>query len=171
MNALFLCEGLSLSFGNGFHLLMKYLKKSAVFVLLIPGLAIAKAEPELPNMGAVMLQTLLGLGFVIACILLLAYLSKRFNVFSGMQNAQFKTLGMIQLGTKEKAVLIDVAGKQLLLGVAPGRVSTLHVFEESMEVRETEPERHSEQRLSAKSPLEFSKKLNEFLSQNSKNSP
>jgi flagellar protein FliO/FliZ len=36
----------------------------------------------------------------------------------------------LPLGTREKAVLIEIGGRQLLLGVAPGRVSLLERFEQ-----------------------------------------
>jgi len=32
-------------------------------------------------------------------------------------------------------VLIEVGGKHLLLGVAPGRVNTLHVFDEPLDMQ------------------------------------
>jgi len=39
------------------------------------------------------------------------------------------------LGTKERAVLVQVGKQQMLLGVAPGRVSLLHVLEEPVPVK------------------------------------
>ena len=35
----------------------------------------------------------------------------------------------VSLGTRERAVLIRIGDRQLLLGVAPGNVRTLHVLE------------------------------------------
>jgi flagellar protein FliO/FliZ len=43
-------------------------------------------------------------------------------------------LADLPLGQKERAVLIRVGTKQILLGVAPGRVSTLHVLSEPVEL-------------------------------------
>jgi flagellar protein FliO/FliZ len=36
----------------------------------------------------------------------------------------------VAVGAKERAVLVQVGRQQLLLGVAPGRVNTLHVLTE-----------------------------------------
>ena len=41
---------------------------------------------------------------------------------------QIQVLGGVSLGPRERAVLISVQGQRLLLGVAPGRVQTLHVL-------------------------------------------
>jgi flagellar protein FliO/FliZ len=38
------------------------------------------------------------------------------------------------VGQRERVVLIQVGSQQLLLGVAPGRVQTLHVLEEPISV-------------------------------------
>jgi len=35
----------------------------------------------------------------------------------------------VSLGSKERAVVVDINGKQLLLGVTPGAVSLLHTLE------------------------------------------
>ncbi|HVS77076.1 MAG TPA: flagellar biosynthetic protein FliO [Steroidobacteraceae bacterium] len=43
-------------------------------------------------------------------------------------------LADIPLGPKERAVLLKVGSEQILVGVAPGRVSPLHVLREPIEV-------------------------------------
>jgi flagellar protein FliO/FliZ len=62
-------------------------------------------------------------------ILLVLWLVKRFTGL-GVQGRHLKVVAALPLGTREKAVLIEVGGKQLLLGVAPGRVSLLQRFDE-----------------------------------------
>lgn len=112
-----------------------------------------------------LMQTAIGLTAVVAIIYALAWLAKRTNVGSMGRDKGLKVIVVLPLGTREKAVLVDIAGTQMLLGVAPGRVSTLHVFPEP--VVDTEP-RRSPSSLSASTASEFSKKLNEFLSQGNK---
>jgi flagellar protein FliO/FliZ len=46
-------------------------------------------------------------------------------------------LAELPLGQKERAVLVRCGATQLLLGVAPGRVSTLHVLAEPIETEST----------------------------------
>jgi len=87
---------------------------------------INKVEPfSLMNM----LNTVIGLVVVIALILALAWAVKKYGQLPNNSQANMKILGGLSLGTREKAVLIEVEGKKLLLGVAPGRVETLHVLD------------------------------------------
>jgi len=73
-------------------------------------------------------QMALGLGFVLVVIFVLAWLMRR---VSGVQNskAHIKILSAVNVGTKERAVLVEVGNDQLLLGVANGQVSLLHKLE------------------------------------------
>lgn len=77
-------------------------------------------------------QTLLWLLVVIALILLLAWLAKRIGGIQ-MQNAgAIKVLSILPVGNKERIALVQVGDKQLLIGIAPGRVNTLHTFEQAI---------------------------------------
>jgi len=50
-----------------------------------------------------------------------------------------RLLGGISVGHRERVVLIQVGEQQLLVGVAPGRVNTLHVLEKPITLeRQTE---------------------------------
>jgi flagellar protein FliO/FliZ len=42
---------------------------------------------------------------------------------------KMRVLGGVALGMREKVVLLQVGAKQLVLGVTPGRIETLHVLE------------------------------------------
>jgi flagellar protein FliO/FliZ len=42
---------------------------------------------------------------------------------------KMRVLGGVALGMREKVVLLQVGKKQLILGVTPGRIETLHVLE------------------------------------------
>ena len=52
---------------------------------------------------------------------------KRLQVRGGASGA-IRVLAAQSLGTRERAVLVEVAGRQVLVGVAPGRVQTLLVL-------------------------------------------
>lgn len=82
-----------------------------------------------PFSAAALTQLLLGLLFVIGMIFILSWCFKRFSGVSPMAR-HMKVLSVLPLSTREKAVLVQVGDKQLLLGVAPGRVSHLHAFDE-----------------------------------------
>lgn len=109
-----------------------------VFICFYPSLVLAektiitpentKIEPfSLMNMA----NTVIGLVFVIALILALAWAVKKYGRLSSGTQADMRILGGLSLGTREKAILIEVEGKKLLLGVAPGRVETLHVLQDT----------------------------------------
>lgn len=88
------------------------------------------AMPEaLPAMG--MAKSLGGLLAVLAMILALAWLLRRFGTFSRLPPGRFRVLAAVSLGSRERVVLLQAGRKQLVLGVAPGRVETLCVLEDS----------------------------------------
>lgn len=72
----------------------------------------------------------LGLVFVIGLIFLLGYLMRRVGPLSGQGAQHIRILSSLPLGPRDRLILVDVAGKQLLLGASPGRISTLHTFDE-----------------------------------------
>ena len=67
---------------------------------------------------------------VVGLILGLGWLARR---MPGMQrgggNAQLKVVASVALGPRERAVVLDVGGQQLLVGVGQGGVRTLHTLE------------------------------------------
>jgi len=79
-------------------------------------------------------QVILGLAAVLALIYALAYVARRLNGSAMPGNLPIKIVGGTSLGVREKVVLIDVGGKHILIGVAPGRVNTLHVFDEPLDL-------------------------------------
>lgn len=74
-------------------------------------------------------QLILGLLLVMAVIFAFFWLLKRFSGFAPITH-NMKVIGVLPLTTREKAVLVKVGDTQMLLGVAPGRVSHLHTFDE-----------------------------------------
>ncbi|BAZ93884.1 flagellar protein [Thiohalobacter sp. COW1] len=80
-----------------------------------------------------LLQVLLGLVAVIVLMLIFAWLMRRMSGFQGGVPGAMRVLGGLSMGAREKVVLIQVGETQLVLGVAPGRVQTLHVLEEKIE--------------------------------------
>lgn len=75
------------------------------------------------------LEITLGLLFIVCLIYAGAWMVKRLNGGVLQSANKMRIVSGLSLGAREKLLLVDVAGTQLLLGVAPGRVSSLHVFE------------------------------------------
>lgn len=100
-----------------------------------PLLLIAETTSKVENFNKVepfslmnMFNTVIGLVVVIALILALAWAVKKYGQLPTNSQADMKVLGGLSLGTREKAILIQVEDKKILLGVAPGRVDALYVF-------------------------------------------
>ncbi|TNF35819.1 MAG: flagellar biosynthetic protein FliO [Gammaproteobacteria bacterium] len=77
-----------------------------------------------------MLNMVFGLVVVIALILGLAWVLRKYGRLPVTNQVEMKVLGGLSLGTRERAVLVEVEGKRLLLGVAPGRIATLLVMDD-----------------------------------------
>ncbi len=91
-------------------------------------------KPNLPpqtTSSASQLASLLG-GLVLILVLIygLSWFVKRFSQGGFMQNPSMKIVSAMPLGTRERLMLVDVGGKQLLLGVTATHINTLHVFDE-----------------------------------------
>jgi flagellar protein FliO/FliZ len=79
-------------------------------------------------------QVTLSLGLVLAVIFAAAWIARRMRGFGRTAPGALTVLADLPLGQKERAVLIRVGTKQILVGVAPGRISTLHVLAEPVEL-------------------------------------
>ena len=73
-------------------------------------------------------QVTLSLGLVLAVIFAAAWVMRKSRAFGKSASGALNVVANLPLGQKERAVLIRVGDTQILLGVAPGRVSTLHVL-------------------------------------------
>lgn len=104
---------------------------SALMVLLSPA-AVAQQTEEgsSVNIAAQLGQLALGLVLVVGLIFLIGYLMRRVGPLAPQGGQQIKLISSLALGPRDRLVLVDVGGKQLLLGASPGRINTLHAFDE-----------------------------------------
>jgi flagellar protein FliO/FliZ len=83
--------------------------------------------------------TFLGLGLILALIFGGAWVVRRLGGLPAGGKGLVRVLGGASVGTRERVVVVEVEGARLVLGVAPGRVQTLHVlpagagFEQSLQ--------------------------------------
>lgn len=70
---------------------------------------------------------------VLAAIFGVAWLARRVRGLGNRVGNAIDVLADVPLGPKERAVLLKVGAEQILIGVAPGRVSSLHVLREPIE--------------------------------------
>lgn len=93
--------------------------------------AAPQASEAAPVVGAGGLaQVTLSLLLVLAAVFAAAWVVRRLRGFGKFGGGAVQVVTEIAVGTKERVVLIQVGNQQLLIGVAPGRVSTLHVLAE-----------------------------------------
>jgi flagellar protein FliO/FliZ len=76
------------------------------------------------------LRVIVALLVVVGVVIAAARLARRVRGLSGGTGSGLEVLGQLSLGTRERAVLVRVGERQLLIGVAQGSVRTLHVFDQ-----------------------------------------
>lgn len=105
----------------------KTLGKPAAHGSLQPG---QMAQP--PAIVGGIVQVTLGLLVVLMVIAGAAWFVRRFGHFTATAKGNLRVIGGLPMGSRERVVLLQVGEKQLLLGVAPGRIEILHVLDEPL---------------------------------------
>lgn len=80
-------------------------------------------------MATSLLQTLLSLIAVVALILVLGVAARHLRNLRGSRPAGLEIEAGLQLGGRERLLLVRAEGRRFLVGVAPGSVRLLHGFE------------------------------------------
>ena len=87
--------------------------------------------PQLPpsplSLGG-LLQVLLGLAIVLAAVAGTAWLLRRFGPGQIGAGGVARIVGGLMVGPKERLVVVEIKNNWLVLGVAPGQVSTLYTM-------------------------------------------
>ena len=99
---------------------------SLLSVSAVAAAANAAPAPTAASSFASLLQVLFGLGLVLAAIAGTAWLLRRLAPGQVSAASSLRVVGGVAVGPKERVVLVDVGETRLVLGVAPGHVSTLH---------------------------------------------
>ena len=81
------------------------------------------------------------LAVVLAVIVALGWMAKRFTVQGGGSNVNFDVLGMLRLGPRERLLLVRVGDSQVLLGVTANAINSLQVLPKEVELSQL---KHSE---------------------------
>jgi len=127
-------------------------KEDASFASVKPATPTYPAQPAATSTQ--LLSVTLALVFILAVIFAFAWVVRRFGTGFFAQSAQIKVLSALPLGTRERLLLVDVAGEQMLLGVTATQINCLHKFAEPVVVKSEE-----------KSESDFSQKLMTLLQQ------
>jgi len=93
----------------------------------------AIGQPVTPSVGGLG-QVTLALLIVLGAVFAVAWVVRRMRGFGNRVGNAIDVIADIPLGQKERAVLLKVGNTQILIGVAPGQVNTLHVLAEPIEL-------------------------------------
>ncbi|MFC4861504.1 flagellar biosynthetic protein FliO [Pseudomonas sp. JS3066] len=104
------------------------------------------------GMAAQLGQLAIGLLLVVGLIFLLAWLLRRVQQLGPRGGQAIKLVASQALGPRDRLVLVQVGGEQILLGISAGRITPLHVLKEPVQQADAE----------AASP-EFAQRLMELL--------
>lgn len=103
---------------------------TAFFFMLVPlRVFAADAVKPAPVVAANPMNMILGLLFLLAIVGVGWWLVKRAGGLQINGGSGMKVIATVSVGPRERVVLIELAGEQWLLGVAPGCVNLLHRFD------------------------------------------
>lgn len=120
----------------------------------------AKAPAAEIGSGRHLVSVTFALLGIIGLIFAISWFVKRFSQGGFAASSHIKIISAMPLGTRERIVLIDAGGQQLLLGITPTNINTLHVFETPIAV---------DNKIDTQS--DFSRKLMAILQQKSPSTP
>lgn len=104
--------------------------------LLVPLALGSPQEQAVPAVGVSEITTvILGLIFVIGIIFACAWFMRRINGGTAVNGRAIKVLAVTPLGAKEKLVLVGIGKQQLLLGITPQQITTLHELTEPLDLQ------------------------------------
>lgn len=110
--------------------------------------------------GGQLLSVTMALLFIVMLIMAVSWFIRRFGQGVLANTNNMKIVATMPLGTRERVLLVEVGGQQILLGVTATQINTLHVFAEPVIIAP---------QTQAVPVSEFSRKLMAILQQ--KNNP
>ena len=133
-----------------------------LLALPLTALADASAAPvatPLASTGVAgqLMQLLFGLLLVIGLIFALAWVMRRVQQFGPRSGQAIKLVASQALGPRDRLLLVQVGGEQILLGISAGRITPLHVLKEPVLLHDAEP-----------AAPEFAQRLMELLGKDQK---
>ncbi|MCB1947868.1 MAG: flagellar biosynthetic protein FliO [Burkholderiales bacterium] len=141
------------------------LKHFCLFLLLTCPLAVfAEAEPRNPIQPESVIaaesitKMITGLLLVLAIILIVAWLLKRFANIPATATGHIKIVAAASIGQRERVVIVEIGETHLVLGVTPGQINTLHSMEKTS--------LHATGQVTEKSGEQFSEVLKNSISDN-----
>lgn len=93
------------------------------WIVLISPHNVLAAETAVISPSGGLLKMILGLLIVLAVMATLAWLLKRMLPGAAGQHSVVRVVGGVSVGSRERVVVVEVAGRWIVVGVAPGQVN------------------------------------------------
>jgi flagellar biosynthetic protein FliO len=90
-----------------------------------PGIAVPPVAMPAGSSTGSLLQTLFALILVLAVLGALAWFLKRYGPKVGGGNANLRVVGSLNLGGRERIVVVEVGNEWIVVGASPGRINAL----------------------------------------------
>lgn len=87
-------------------------------------------EKSSGNTAGHLLTVVISLVFILILIFGLSWFVRRFGQGLGYQHQNIKLVATLAVGTRERVVVVDVAGHQVLLGITPTQINLLQHYDE-----------------------------------------
>lgn len=97
-----------------------------------PSLLAATADAGMSPTGSI-LKMVLGLSAVLAVMALVSWFVKRLLPGGAAKNSAVRIVGGVSVGSRERVVVLEIAGRWVVVGVASGQVSAIANLEAGAE--------------------------------------
>jgi len=94
-----------------------------------------------PLSGENLIQVVAGLVFVLFMVIAIAWMVRRVGGIRLSGGNGLNVICGMSMGARERVVLIQVGEEQILIGVSPGRIQTLHVLENPIDLKNNQQEK------------------------------
>lgn len=113
----------------------------ALTIFFSPTLSRAADVAASPNVdvGAELLRITLVLIGIVVLILASGWLMRQMQMFSRPSKRRLLCLESIAVGVKERILLLQIGPTQMVIGVAPGSIRTLHILPQALPEISAEP--------------------------------
>lgn len=102
----------------------KILLKQGLSLTLL-ALSSSAYSKDSQNSGSDILQIVLGLLIVLAVIMALAWIVKKMTCIHAGGQSVARIVGAVSVGTRERVVVLEIANRWVVVGVAAGHVSAI----------------------------------------------
>ena len=145
------------------------MKTSTIFFsLFLCAATWAETPVEQPGLAWVAIKMIAGVCVIVGLIVAMGFMAKRMNL-GGMTNQKYlQVMASLPISNREKIVLLHAKNKHILIGVSPGNIRTLHVFDENQPL-DDQIDKKNDENPEAKS-LNFSNFLNDIVKAGDKKS-